>query len=305
MASKVRTMRLRLAVGGGLLAVAAVGVAARYHAGADSAAPAPSASAYAALSADPLGSLDLPADPATPADVSAELKRTTLADAITAAKPHMSDTRDQLDEGSAMLAMWAAKNLTWSALAALPETSPALFRKDPGFERGRRLCVTGRILEIRAEKDLERRLTRDHPLPLVSPDPATTSTSMAMPGPLSGPGATGDGGMPDLGLGGGAPVAQSWRVPDGGKVFFAVLTTAPKKVDDLARMEDKNAAPLVVSAIAVRSTGTLVDGDSASVCGVLTGVNEIEADTGKTLSHRVVGMFDLPENHASPTAANK
>lgn len=294
-------MRLRLAVGGGLLAVAAVGVAARYHSAAGSADPAASASALAALSADPLGSADVPGEPASPADVTAELKRKTLADAIAAAKPHMTDTRDRLDEGSAMLALWAAKNLTWSALDALPETSPALFRKDPGFERGRRLCAAGRILEIRAETDLERRLTSDHPLPLVAADPSATSTSMApMPGPLSGPGAIGDGGMPDLGLGLGAPVAQSWTIPDKGKVFFAVITTAPKKTDDLARMEDKGTPPLVVSAIAVRSTGTLVDGDSARVCGVLTGVNEIESDTGKTLSHRVVGMFDLPENHAAP-----
>ena len=215
----------------------------------------------------------------------------------------MTDTRDQLDEGAAMLAIWASKNLTWAALDALPETSPALFRKDPGFERGRRLCASGRILEIRAETDLERRLTSDHPLPLVAPDATATGMGITAPppGPLSGPGAGGsDGGAIRSGAGSGPRrhTRAELAHPRRGKVFFAVLTTAPKKTDDLARMEDKGAQPLVVSAIAVRSTGTLVDGDTARVCGVLTGVNEIVSDTGKTLSHRVVGMFDLPENHA-------
>ena len=64
---------------------------------------------------------------------------------------------------------------------------------------------------------------------------------------------------------------------------------------------------LVVQIVATKSTGTLVDGSEGTACGVLTGVTLPPADArlgglGETPQHRIVGIFDLPENrtHAAP-----
>jgi hypothetical protein len=51
----------------------------------------------------------------------------------------------------------------------------------------------------------------------------------------------------------------------------------------------------------VKSTGTLVDGDSARFCGILTGV--VLAGNDLKLQHRAVGMFELPENTGAPARA--
>src|SRR5690349_12864485 len=77
------------------------------------------------------------------------LSKNSLADAIAFARPMMTNTVGRLDVGSATLAVWAAKNLTWQGLEDLPETSPALFKKDPDAERGKRLCFAGNVVEIR------------------------------------------------------------------------------------------------------------------------------------------------------------
>jgi hypothetical protein len=198
-----------------------------------------------------------------------------LEAAIAATRPLMSDTTDRLDEGAARLALWASEHLSWSDLAELPTTSPALYRKDPAEEKGKRLCAEGTIEVVRAERNLARRLRSDHPLPLPAP-PSTAET---------------DGGVPL-----GAEAASSWDVP-GGKVFFAVVDTRRPGSERKRPSDPDEEAPLVVSAIAVGSSGKLVDGDRARVCGVLTGVNLIEDDArSDVLAHRVVGMFDLPEN---------
>lgn len=289
--------RTRWMVGGAILAVIAAGTVWKVRAEGEAEAAAASASALAALSGSPFGPGGAPALAAS-AEVAGIEATKTLADAIADAKPKMTDTRDQLDEGAAMLALWASNHLTWSALEQLPETSPALFRKDPGLERGRRLCATGRLLEIRAESELERRMQSDHALPLVAPAASAAGAALYVaPSPATSEAAGA------LELAGPPSAASAWKLPAGGKVFFAVLTTAPKQSDDTAAAARDAPPPLVLSVIAVASTGALVDGDSARVCGVLTGVNQIESDSGRVLSHRVVGMFDLPDNRPTSSAA--
>src|SRR5215813_1999067 len=107
------------------------------------------------------------------------LSKNSLAEAIAFARPMMTNTVGRLDVGSAILAVWAAKNLTWQGLEDLPETSPALFKKDPDAERGKRLCFAGSVVEIRAEKTLANRVIDDRALPLIerSQAPASTATS--------------------------------------------------------------------------------------------------------------------------------
>ncbi|HEX3598280.1 MAG TPA: hypothetical protein VHU80_24400, partial [Polyangiaceae bacterium] len=160
-----------------------------------------SAAELEALLAAPAGSTGFEgeADPAK----SKILSKTSLEEAIAVARPMMSNTVGRLDVGSAQLAMWASKSLSWQALEALPETSPALFKKDPDAERGRRFCMSGTVLEIRAEKSLTNRLVEDKSLPLIeqpsaqnqgstdttyahsdSPSASAEGAASAMPDPL-------------------------------------------------------------------------------------------------------------------------
>jgi hypothetical protein len=56
----------------------------------------------------------------------------------------------------------------------------------------------------------------------------------------------------------------------------------------------------VVRFIAVKSTGTLTQGDSGRFCGVIIGVQSYSNSSGG-MTHAVcaVGMFDLPENRTT------
>ncbi len=235
------------------------------------------------------------------------LSKTALADAIGVARPLMTNTVGRLDMGSAVLSIWASRSLTWEALEALPETSPALFKKDPDAERGKRFCLSGTILEIRAEKTLAGRLVEDRPLPLIDrpsssgvpPAADTTLPSVSAPGSSGGlmP-------RPDLSM------APDLTIPDGGKVYVATLQSKPLTPPPSAgKVKLGQRGELVfVEIVAVRSSGSLVDGDDARVCGILTGVT-VPPTGGAGASvmdgateHRVVGMFDLPQNHGVSSA---
>jgi hypothetical protein len=260
-----------------------------------------SSAASASSSSDDLAALALPppigslAPPAGGGNQPA-----TLAAEIEVARPLISDTSGPLDRGTASLALWASTNLTWSELKSLPTTNPALFRKDPDQERGRLLCIEGTIQEIRAEKNLSRRLVMDRAAPLVEPTLNNGTGSGSLNGTNTengsgktnpGSGSTGDTHGADAGdsLLLGSDDAE-WAVP-GGKVFFATIIEPDHSKTDEARLKAK---PFIVEAIAAKSTGTLVDGDSARFCGVLTGV--VLTGNDLKLEHRAVGMFDLPEN---------
>jgi hypothetical protein len=250
-----------------------------------------SAAAAASSAADDLAALALP--PPMGSFAPPELGTgtgtapTSLSAEIAAIRPLISDTSGPLDRGTASLALWASSNLTWSDLKGLPSTSPALFRKDPDQERGRSLCIEGSIQEIRAEKNLSRRLVSDRAAPLVEPNSGLAPSSLAGTSPTERNRA--DGGDATRLLLGGSDDPE-WSVPSG-KVFFATIIEPDHSKNEEARLKSK---PFIVEAIAVKSTGSLVDGDNARFCGILTGVvlsgNELK------LEHRAVGMFDLSEN---------
>jgi len=288
----------------GALVVVGVAVAGIHYTGNGTS----TAAAAASSAADDLAALALPppagslAPPAptpanggTPASLPAE---------IAAVRPLISDTNGPLDRGTASLALWASANLSWPALKALPNTSPALFRKDPDEERGRLICIDGVIQEIRAEKNLSRRLVSDRAAPLVDPSNSgslagTRSGVELSPAAASGPGGEAnraDGGEAARLLLAGSDDAD-WTVP-GGKVFFATIVEPDHSKSEEARLKAK---PFIVEALAVKSTGALVDGDSARFCGVLTGV--VLSGSEQKLEHRAVGMFDLPENTGTPARA--
>lgn len=226
----------------------------------------------------------------------------SLKEAIEFARPHMTNSVGRLDVGTALLALWASQHLEWDSLQSLVETSPALFRKDPEAERGKRLCASGVISGIRAEKTLARRLSEDRSEPLIERPTGAVPTS------LSAPYASATAPLPELDL---DPwLSEDWSVPGGGKLFFATLVVRPPGAATEQQARPSPSAlkdQLVVEIIATKSSGTLVDGSEATACGILTGVTLPAAGAappslGDTPQHRVVGLFDLPENRAHATA---
>lgn len=146
----------------------------------------------------------------------------TLAAALKLTERDMEDGKD-FSSGTTDLASWATRSMKWSDVAvAKNETSYALVNKDSDAERGKRLCVSGTLIEIHSAKSA-------------------------------------------------AGTAYVGGLVDGeGKIYRF---------------------------ISVKSTGTLVERNSARLCGVVT-ERQSYANSGGGTTHAVamVGIFDLPEN---------
>ncbi len=75
----------------------------------------------------------------------------TLAEALAYAKPHFVEEFDRHTRGGKLLAAWAVRHLRWADVAVTKnETSPGLVKKDADLERGKRLCVSGPIVQIKS-----------------------------------------------------------------------------------------------------------------------------------------------------------
>lgn len=107
--------------------------------------------------AEPAPAPPVPVPPAIPAerDYLAEARSSkTLVDAVGYAKPFMTDEFNKSSRGTYLFAAWAIVKMTWVDVAVpVDETSHAKIQKDVDAERGKRLCVTGSIVEIAAVKD--------------------------------------------------------------------------------------------------------------------------------------------------------
>lgn len=94
-----------------------------------------------------------PAAEAAPSKLDVLLAKTTLGEAVELLKPDMTDTDDETSAGALLLGIWAAKHLTWKDVGLTKnETSAARVRKDSDANRGKRMCVRGRIIQIHKEK---------------------------------------------------------------------------------------------------------------------------------------------------------
>jgi hypothetical protein len=97
-----------------------------------------------------------PAPPPEPTFADRMGEAGTFAEALALALPEMEDGRDETSLGALGLAFWASTRLRFDDVAvARDETSPKLILKDPDRERGKRMCVRGRIVQI-AKQDLGR-----------------------------------------------------------------------------------------------------------------------------------------------------
>lgn len=91
--------------------------------------------------------------PTQPSTVELIMAETSLPKAIRHALPLMRDTSGSvLNVGGELLSEWSTTRLRWAELEALPSTSWALVMKDPNIERGKRHCITGRLVQIHASK---------------------------------------------------------------------------------------------------------------------------------------------------------
>lgn len=78
----------------------------------------------------------------------------SFEEAIAVTRPHMGDTHDEMSDGAFLLGMWAAENLRWQDVHVEDdETSFGMIKKHSEPERGKRMCWTGRIVQI-AREDL-------------------------------------------------------------------------------------------------------------------------------------------------------
>lgn len=92
-----------------------------------------------------------PADPYAWVEAAAAQLREkdTLAEAIEFVRPYMSDEYNRTSVGADLLALWATGHMAWSDVAVKQnETSFALVQKDADAQRGKRLCVSGGMVQI-------------------------------------------------------------------------------------------------------------------------------------------------------------
>ena len=84
---------------------------------------------------------------------------TNRHEALSIARPLMADTYDKASDGAMLLAIWSAPNLKWTDVyVKKDETSFGRIKKDSEFERGKRLCYSGRIIQISRERAVSGRL---------------------------------------------------------------------------------------------------------------------------------------------------
>lgn len=81
----------------------------------------------------------------------------TLADALRLTLPITEDSREEQSKGTIALAVWASKHMKWADVGvAKNETSVAKIMKDSDEARGKRMCVSGDIIQIAKERGIDR-----------------------------------------------------------------------------------------------------------------------------------------------------
>lgn len=91
--------------------------------------------------------------PTTPAPL--KLSWSNLREAIAETRAKMTDIQGgDLSDGAALLALWGDENMRWNELQEIPMTKYGLVMKDPDAQRGKKMCVSGKIIEIALDKSV-------------------------------------------------------------------------------------------------------------------------------------------------------
>lgn len=81
------------------------------------------------------------------------LAKMDYAEALATTRPLMDDTSNTHSDGTMLLAIWAAQAMVWTDVhVENDETSFGKVMKDPNAERGKRMCWSGRIIQITREQ---------------------------------------------------------------------------------------------------------------------------------------------------------
>lgn len=102
-----------------------------------------------------------PAEPTPPPTAADQvLASTTWRMAFRAAKPLMRDTVNDIDQGTALFALWSMKKLRFADVSVVnDETTPQLVLKDSVEELGKRLCYSGSLVQIEVERIQSEKMT--------------------------------------------------------------------------------------------------------------------------------------------------
>lgn len=79
-------------------------------------------------------------------------KATLLTEALGIIQPQFADSQDKPDPATSLFALWMGDNPSWSAIQRLPETTHARVLKDSESEVGKRMCVSGTVVQISKEQ---------------------------------------------------------------------------------------------------------------------------------------------------------
>lgn len=91
--------------------------------------------------------------PKAPGVVDIIMTKTAAREAFTVARPMMIERPGDTSVGSFLFALWSLKHLRWSDVSVTDdETSFARVKKDVDAERGKRLCISGQLVQIEAHK---------------------------------------------------------------------------------------------------------------------------------------------------------
>ncbi len=79
----------------------------------------------------------------------------TLAQELSYSIPTMADFNDnEMSTGAVDLVLWASYLMTWKELQEVPTTKYGLVMKDSEAQRGKKMCISGQVIEIAADKSL-------------------------------------------------------------------------------------------------------------------------------------------------------
>lgn len=78
-----------------------------------------------------------------------------LREAIASTRLDMKDiVGSDVSVGAAKLAVWGAENMHWAELQEIPTTKYGLVMKDSDAQRGQRICISGRVIEIELDRSV-------------------------------------------------------------------------------------------------------------------------------------------------------
>jgi hypothetical protein len=91
-----------------------------------------------------------------PSPLDVILDATDFQAALEVARPLLADAVDEPSLGAVLLGIWAAKHMTWTDVAVTrDETTIRTVLKDASTERGKRMCIRGRLVQIHRDRSID------------------------------------------------------------------------------------------------------------------------------------------------------